>query len=97
MRQSLRTLLKPLAVPFLVVLAPPLVGCAGFGNFNAHTFDPLHRPYVVASNATENVALAHGKQVQSAELLPKAGQPWPTAYPMDPTIMDIERAGTGVP
>jgi len=52
---------------------------------------------VVASNTTENVALAHGKQAPTANLTPQPGQPWPTSYPMDPTIMSIESGGNAVP
>jgi len=80
-----------------VMLLCPLAGCAGFGDFTAHTFNPFSRPYVVASNTTENVALSHGKEAPEAALVPKPGQPWPTAYPMDPTIMSIESGGQAVP
>jgi hypothetical protein len=58
--------------------------------------DPFHAPHRVKSDSA-NVALAHGKSPASANLAPEPGQPWPTSYPVDPTIMDIERSGSGVP
>jgi hypothetical protein len=95
MLQSLRPRL--LSILGGIGLLGPLAGCSGFGGFVAHTADPFSRPYVVAGNSTENVAQAHGKVAPTSALLPKAGQPWPTSYPMDPTIMSIEASGSGVP
>lgn len=87
----------PARASVLLLAAGGLAGCTGFGGFVAHTFDPFHRPYRVASNSTENVALSHGLQAAGADMRPTPGQPWPTSYPMDPTIISIEKSGVGTP
>jgi hypothetical protein len=81
---------------FLLTLLVPLAGCAGFGSFVGDTANPFRAPHRV-KNDSENALLAHGKSVPVATLSPAPGQPWPTSYPTDPTIMSIERSGSAVP
>jgi len=82
--------------PFLMIASlAPLAGCAGFGDFAVHTADPLHRPYKVAETS-ENITLAYGKAAPAVKLSPEADQPWPTSYPEDPTIVEIEKSDKGV-
>ena len=89
--------MSPQLRPLLILaLLAPLAGCSGVGGFAWHTFYPFHTAHRVKDEAT-NVARAHGKSPASAKLTPQPGQPWPTSYPVDPTIMDIERSGNGVP
>ncbi len=82
--------------PYLVIaLLVPLAGCAGFGDFAFHTADPFHTPHKVAKQS-DNIVLAYGKTTPPAALAPEAGQPWPTSYPMDPTIVEIEKQDKAV-
>ena len=84
--------LRPLLI---IALLAPLGGCAGFGDYMAYTADPFHRPHQVTVTA-ENGARAYGKNASSADLAPEAGQPWPTSYPVDPTIMEIAKQDKAV-
>ncbi len=86
---------KGLRLGLTIAALLPLAGCAGFPTFVLNTFDPFHTPHKVKGDA-ENLKLAYGEQVPGAGLTPEAGQPWPTSYPMDPTLMDVSKQDKGI-